>query len=140
MRIEELIKEGYLSRVKKDEKLVKKELDEAEYDFEKAQISFGQKDYKWSSVKAYYSMFHAARGVLFSLGLKDRRHFAVGMVLEELTKNGKLELKFVDEFRAAMSAREDADYRHVYSNETAEYIVDSADDFLKRMKKLIKNL
>jgi len=139
MRIEELLEKGFLTKIKKDPKLVKKELREAEYDLEKARLSLEQKDFKWSSIKAYYSMFHSARAVLFSIGLKDRRHFAVGMVLEELSKRGKLEVRFIDDFRAGMSAREDADYRHVYSAETAEYIVDVAGDFLKRMKKLIKN-
>ncbi len=137
MKIDELTEKGFLTKIEKDQKLVQKELKEAKYDLEKARLSLEQKDFKWSSVKAYYSMFHAARAVLFSMGLKDRRHFAVGMVLEELTKKGKLELKFVDDFRAGMSAREDADYRHVYSTETAEYIVDISEDFLKRMKKII---
>jgi len=134
MKIDELIEKNFLTRIEKNQKLIQKELKEAEYDLEKARLSFEQQDFKWSSVKAYYSMFHAARAVLFSMGLKDRRHFAVGMVLEELTRKGKLELKFVDDFRASMSAREDADYRHVYSTETADYIVDISEDFLKRMK------
>jgi uncharacterized protein (UPF0332 family) len=138
MRIEDLLENGYIAKIKVDKELVKKELKEAEYDLDRAKIALEQKDVKWCIIKSYYSMFHASRAVLFSLGMKERRHFAVGIILERLSGDGKLESKYVNDFRAAMSSREDADYRYVYSHDTATYIVDIAEEFLERMKKLIK--
>ena len=138
MMIEDLIEEGYISRVEVDRALISKELKESEYDLDKAKLALEQKDNKWCIVKAYYSMFHAARAVLFSLGLKERRHFVVGIILERLSRDGKLEIKYVNDFRAAMSSREDADYRYVYSTDTATYLADVAQEFLDKMKKLIK--
>lgn len=138
MKIDELIEKEYITRILVDKKLILKELEEARYDLDKASIALEQKDFKWAIVKAYYSMFHAARALLFSLGLKERRHFAVGMVLEQLSEDGKLESKYVNDFRAAMASREDADYRYVHSPDTAIYIVDIAGEFLDKMKKMIK--
>jgi uncharacterized protein (UPF0332 family) len=138
MKLDELLQKGFITKIKPDKNLVEKELKEAKYDLEKANVALEQKDFKWCIIKSYYSMFHAARGVLFSLGLKERRHFAVGAVLEELGSEGKLKSKFINDFKAGMSAREEADYRYLYSEDTARYLVDVAEEFLEEMKKIIK--
>jgi len=129
-----------LQRIKVERDLIEKELEEAKYDLERAKHAIEEDDFKWSIVKSYYSMFHAARAVLFSLGLKERRHFAIRVVLENLNMEGKLESKFISDFSAALGAREDADYRYTYSQETAAYLSRAAGDFLAGMKKLIKEL
>jgi uncharacterized protein (UPF0332 family) len=138
MKMNELLQKGFITKIKPDKKLVEKELKEANYDLERANVALEQKDFKWSIIKSYYSMFHAAKAILFSLGLKERRHFAVGVVLEELSAEGKLKSKIINDFKASMSAREEADYRYIYSEETARYLVDVAEEFLEEMKKLLK--
>ncbi|MBA7501521.1 hypothetical protein ES706_00092 [subsurface metagenome] len=138
MDVESCLLEGFLQRIKVERDLIEKELKEAKYDFEKAKHAIEEGDFKWSIVKSYYSMFHAARAVLFSLGLKERRHFAIRVVLEDLNMKGKLESKFISDFSAALGAREDADYRYTYSQETAAYLLRAAGDFLARMKRLAK--
>lgn len=140
MDIESCMREGFLQRIKVERDLIKKELEEAEYDLGKAEHALDEGDFKWSIVKSYYSMFHAARAVLFSLKLKERRHFAIRVVLEDLNAKGKLESKFISYFSAALEAREDADYRYTYTQETATYLLGAAKDFLTRMKKLAKLL
>jgi uncharacterized protein (UPF0332 family) len=137
MDIESCLQEGFLQRVKVEADLIEKELEEARYDLDKAERAFEERDFKWSIVKSYYSMFHAARAVLFSLGLKERRHFAIRVVLEDLSAKGKLESKFISDFSAALGAREDADYRYTYSQETADYLLRAAGDFLARMRALV---
>ena len=98
MNIEECIEQRFLLKIKPDKKLVNKELNEADYDFSKAEKAFKEEDYKWAIVKSYYAMFHSARAVLFNLGFREKRHFAVGVVLEDLNKKGKLESRFVNDF------------------------------------------
>lgn len=137
MDIESCLREGFLQRVKVERELIEKELEEAEYDLGRAEHALDEGDFKWSIVKIYYSMFHAARAVLFSLGLKERRHFAIRVVLEDLNARGKLESKFISDFSAALGAREDADYRYTYSQETAAYLLKAAEEFLTMMGKLI---
>ncbi|MBU2638089.1 MAG: HEPN domain-containing protein [Nanoarchaeota archaeon] len=131
MDIRGCIEKRFLAKIKPAPDLVKKELGEADYDYESAEKAFSDKDWKWAIVKSYYCMFHAARAVLFKLGLKETRHFAIGVVLEDLSKKGKLESKFVNYFNAAVSSREDADYHYSYSEDTAEHTLEIAEDFLK---------
>lgn len=136
MNIQDCIAEGSLQKIPVDKRLIEKELAEADYDLEKASHAFDEKDYKWCIVKSYYAMFHAARAVLFSLGLRERKHFAIEVVLEDLNKKGKLESKFLADFSFAMSAREDADYHYTHSEETAKAILDVAEGFVEKIEGL----
>ena len=136
MNIQDCLDKGHLKKTKPDPKLVKKEINESGYDLSRAKNALGDNDYKWTIVKSYYSMFHAARAVLFSLGYRERRHFAVQIVLENLAKEGRLESIYVEYLSASMGAREDADYRYKYSKETAEEIIEYAEIFLIKMKQL----
>ena len=138
MDVNECIENRYLARVKPDEKLVKKELDESAYDLESAEKALEDEDYKWCIIKAYYCIFHAARAVLFKSGYQEKRHFAIGVVLEDLNKKGKLESSYVNDFNAAMSVREDADYHYIHSKEIAERSLEIAENFLDRMNVFIK--
>ena len=137
MRVEELVKRGFLKRIKPDKRMVEHELKEAEYDLEKAKISYQEGDFKWSTIKAYYAMFHAGRAILFSRGFKDRRHFAVSMFLEELAKRGEIKFSLVDSFRAGMSAREDADYGGIYFEDVALQTLQMAEEFVEEVKKIL---
>ena len=140
MDINECIEKRFLEKIKPAIDLVEKELREAEYDIEKAENAFEDEDYKWCIVKAYYTIFHAARALLFKIGLREKRHFAIRVVLEDLNKHGKLEMKYVNDFNAAVSSREDADYHYTYSKEIADHNLEIANEFLDRIKILINNL
>ena len=140
MDIQDCLRERFLIKIKPASDLIEKELAEAAYDFEKAEKAFSDEDWKWAVVKAYYCMFHAARAVLFKLGLREKKHFAVGVVLEDLNKKGKLEIKYINDFNAALSSREDADYHYIHSKEAAEHSLEIAEDFLDRMKRLLDRL
>jgi uncharacterized protein (UPF0332 family) len=89
---------------------------------------------------AYYAMFHSAKAVLFRIGLREKAHFVIGDILEILSKEGKLESYFADYFRAALSARTDADYHYEYSKKSANELIEMADEFMKRMHSLLKEL
>ncbi len=136
MDIKKCLEEGFLKKIKPDERLIKKEFDESKYDLEMAENAFNEEDFKWCIIKGYYSMFHAARAILFKIGYREKRHFAISIVLEELNKNGKLESKYINDFNAAISSREDADYHYTYSKNTAEHNLAIAKEFLEKMKDL----
>src|SRR3989344_4451223 len=138
MNLEECLREGFLRKVEIDKKLIEKEMKEAEYDFKMAEKEFESKDFKWAIVKSYYSMFHASRAVLFSLGFREKRHFAVQVVLDDLNKKGKLESIYLEYFGAAMEAREGADYRYVYSENIAKDVLEYAEKFIEKMKEISK--
>lgn len=138
MNIKQCIEKGFLRKIKPDMELAHKEIKEALYDLEMAETSFVRDDYKWSIVKCYYSMFHAAKGLLFSLGYLEKKHVAIIVVLENYSLKGKIESRFVNDFKAAMHAREDADYSYAHSKDSAEYQIDVAKDFVKKVKSLLK--
>ncbi len=137
--IGECIQNGFLQRIPTDERMVKKELAEADYDLERSEHAFEEGDYKWCIVKSYYAMFHISRAVVFSLGLRERRHFAIGIVLEELHKSGKLESRYVADFSSAMSAREGADYRYHYPEEIASMLLGTAKEFIGSIRTLVQS-
>lgn len=140
MDIQDCLRERFLVKIKPEADLIKKELGEAAYDLEKAEKAFSDEDFKWSIVKAYYCMFHAARAVLFKFGYREKKHFAILVVLEDLNKKGKLENRYITDFNAAMSSREDADYHYIHSEESAKHSLEIAEDFLSRMKRLVNEL
>ena len=140
MDIRDCLEKGFLKKIDIDEQLIKKEIDEAKYDFEKAENALEEEDFKWCIVKSYYSMFHASRAILFRIGYREKRHFAVIVVLEYLNKNGKLESKYVNDFSAALSSREEADYHYNYSQETARHSILMAKEFFNMAKKLLMKL
>ena len=85
-------------------------------------------------------MFHAAKSILFMLGYIEKKHIAVITVLEYLNKHGKIESRFINDFKASMTAREDADYHYSYPREIAETELENCADFLDMAEKLNKIL
>lgn len=138
MNIEDCLEKRFLIREEVKQDLIDKELKESDYDFFKAKEAFDSKDYKWTIVKCYYSMFHSAKAVCFKLGYREKKHFAVLIVLEELKRQGKLEREFVNYFDRATNARESADYQYNYSQEIAEGSLKIAEKFNNRMKNLLE--
>ena len=63
--------------------LVKKELSISESDLLDAKAGFQEKRYKWSTIQAYYAMFHATRALVYSKGYRERRAITVSPLLYE---------------------------------------------------------
>jgi len=140
MDLEEMVSVGLIQKTGPAKDLAEKEFGEADYDIDHARSALEEKDYKWAIVKAYYSVFHSAKGVMFLMGYREKSHFAVGEFLDILSKDGKLENKYPTDFRAAMSARQGADYHYDYSKEKAEQVISLAEEFIDRMQELREKL
>lgn len=137
MNIEDALKKGLIQEVKSDGELVNKELKEAEYDLEKASKTLEEGDYKWSIIQSYYTMFHSARALLFSLRYREKTHTGILIVLEEQRNQGKIQSSYLDDYRAAKNARENADYHYSYSSKKAEYLLEAAREFKEEMERMI---
>jgi uncharacterized protein (UPF0332 family) len=85
-------------------------------------------------------MFHAAKSLLHKLGYTEKKHIAVVIVLEELNKEGKIQAKHINSFKAAMSAREDADYHYTYSKEIAEHDLEMCNEFLNMAEETLQKI
>lgn len=138
MNLTEALEKGYLHKERVDPLLIKKEIDESNYDFTKAEQALREKDYKWAIIKSYYSMFHSAKAVCFSLGYREKKHLALIIMLEELARQDKIEKDYLYYFKAVIDAREGADYHYIHSEEHAKQINSLASSFNLQMKKLLK--
>ncbi len=138
MDINTCLEKGYLLKEIPSLDLIKKEINEAAYDMERAKKAIDDADHKWAIVKSYYAMFHMAKAVGFQCGYREKKHVAVLVILEHLSKEGKLEERYVNDFRAAMAAREGADYRYAYSTESAAQMVAMAQEFCGRTEQLLR--
>ena len=102
---------GKLKRFVPGPKLVSKELRLAKDDLEVSLKSFTEKNYKWSIIQAYYSMFHSARALIYSEGYREKSHFCLIEGVRTLfVGKGKLSVLLVEALLEAKNLREAADY------------------------------
>lgn len=119
--------------------LVNKEIEVALDDLEEAKDRYKNKKYKYATGTAYYAIFHAARALICSAGYRERSHYCLALALEEFFVKQKklLAMKDVRSFFNAMALREDADYAFEYSREGAKVVLENAEEFIKKAKKIL---
>ena len=104
-----------------DKNLIKKEIAAAESDLKDSEDVLNIDKYKWTTVTAYYSMFHAARALLYSKEYREKSHFCLRAAIKNLfVDKNLLEPSFLDDYDMAKDLREDADYKSDFSKESAE--------------------
>jgi uncharacterized protein (UPF0332 family) len=116
--------------------MVAKELEGARRDLEAARKSLKAADHKWATIQAYYSIFHAARSLLYSKGFRERSHRGLLAALR-LLYPGRVVGSMFEDFSEAMLLREQADYGLVYSEDSAQIAVEDAESFLEESAKLL---
>ena len=119
--------------------MIQKELKGAEYDLSSAEESLQDKDYKWSSVQSYYSMFHAAKALVLKKGYREKSHYCLLVALRELfVGSGELESECVENFEMSMDIRHEADYALLYEEESARLAYENAVRFLDKTRSILK--
>jgi uncharacterized protein (UPF0332 family) len=118
--------------------LTRKELSVAQSDLDDAKAGFENQRYKWSTIQGYYSMFHAARALLYSENYREKSHYAVSVALKALfVEEGKLDIRYVRNLLNAMNLRESADYESDFSCEGAEAVIKSAEEFIEKASAIL---
>jgi uncharacterized protein (UPF0332 family) len=118
--------------------LIASEIEDAEEDLKASQEAFKNSNYKWSTIQAYYSMFHSARALLYSKGYEEKGHYCLYLAIKELfVKEKILPETLVDKFLNGMILRENADYKRDHSQEGANAVIQSAKDFFKSAKEIV---
>ena len=96
---ERCLKERRIVTIEASREMIEKELEGAKYDLSSAEESLHDEDYKWASVQAYYSMFHAAKALVFEKGYREKSHYCLLIALRELyVQTKKLDSEFADNF------------------------------------------
>ena len=119
-------------------KLVNKELSVAQSDLSEAKEGYENERYKWSTVQAYYAMFHAARALVYSKDYREKSHYYLAVALRALfVDEGKLDAQSVRDLLNAMNLRESADYDAEFSQAGAKAVIESADKFIQKVIEIL---
>lgn len=136
-KFKRLLEERRLIKIETDRKLVLKEMEGAESDLETARKSLQDENFKWATIQGYYSIFHAARALLYSKGFREKSHYALLVAIQELFHN-ELDPSLIQGFEDAMNLRQTADYGLTFSEEGALDVIKMAEKFLLNAKKILK--
>jgi uncharacterized protein (UPF0332 family) len=118
--------------------LVEKELKTAEKDLVDGKEGLQREKYKWSTVQAYYSMFHSARALLYAKNYREKSHYCLIAALRALYVDKKLlPSSLIESLQNGKRLREQADYYDDWSKEGAESLLSTAEEFLSKAKALI---
>jgi len=132
-----LLEERRLVRIKPDRRLVLKEIEGAKADLETAKKSLQDENFKWAIIQGYYSIFHAARALLYSKGFREKSHYAILVAIQELFAN-ELETSLIQGFEDAMNLRQTADYGLTFSEKGAFNVIETAEKFLLKAKEILR--
>jgi len=136
-KFRQLLEERRLVRIKPDRKLVLKEIEGAKSDLETAKKSLHDGNFKWATIQGYYSIFHAARALLYSKGFREKSHYALLVAVQELFSD-ELERFLIQGFEDAMNLRQTADYGLTFSEEGAIDVIETAKKFLLKANEILK--
>ena len=131
---ERCIAEKRLIKIEPSPEMISKELESAEYDYGRAMESLKEKDAKWASIQAYYSIFHAAKALVLSKGYREKGHACLIIALKELYPGEK---DLVRDLELCMDLRHGADYASTYDAESAALAVRKAGESLERAQGLL---
>lgn len=120
-------------------KLAVREFKTAGEDLDAASESLKRGRDKWATIQAYYAMFHAARSLLYSRGLREKSHYCLIVAMKAIFVQEKiLDLRLVEAFQMAKILRENADYQDEYSSDSAKVLVRKAQEFLQTAERILK--
>lgn len=135
--LRKLLEDRKLTRIRKDRKLVLKEIAAAKSDLKDAKESLERNKFKWTTIQGYYSMFHSARALLFERGYREKSHYALLVAIRELYADD-IERSLIREFEHGMYLRQEADYGLKFSESGALDVVETAEKLLRRAKLILK--
>lgn len=114
-------------------RLPAKELSVARSDLADARAGHESGRYKWSTIQAYYAMFHAARALVYARGYREKSHYCLAVALRALfVEAGEMDAQLVRDFLNAMHLREAADYEAQFSESGAKAVIASAENFIQK--------
>jgi len=143
LKFKDCIEKGLLRKIPASEDNALRSLNKAERWLNEAEKSFQGEAYDSSVLSSYLAMFHSARAILFLDGYREKSHVCVARYLEEHYANKKkLEKKWVELLDHHREIRHDDQYDLSFysSDEEAKEALESAGQFLQRMKHLLDSL
>jgi len=138
MTFEECLKRGKIKEFSQGKDLVQKELKTAEHDLLDGKEGFERGKYKWTTIQAYYVIFHSARALLYAKKFREKSHHCLIIALRRLyVETGQLSVHFIEALQKGKALREDADYYDDWSKTGADEMLKLAEEFLNKAKELV---
>jgi uncharacterized protein (UPF0332 family) len=138
LEFERCLDKHWLVKMSEARHLVTKELKVARDDLNEAESSYNREGYKWSTIQSYYAMFHSARALLYSQGLREKSHHCLSVAIRHLfVSQGVLDEKLIDDMDDARALREDADYRAEFSSTGARHSLNAGRRLVDRVGELL---
>lgn len=138
-KFKKCLERGRIKKFSRGKVLYKKELKLAHEDLKIAKDSFKAKNYKWSIIQTYYSMFHSARALLYKKNYREKSHFCLIEAIRTLyVEENKLSVLLLEGLIEAKNLREAADYYGDYSKINAEKMIKKACNFLDKVEEILK--
>ena len=138
LEYQDCLKRGKIKPFSRGKALAAKEIETAESDLERAQKTFHDGDYKWATIQIYYSMFHAARALLYFKNLREHSHYCLIAAIKTLyVETKQLPVNLLEGLQEAKNLREEADYYNRWSKQGCDKLLKSAQSLLEKSKSLL---
>ncbi len=140
-KFKDCVKKGLLRKIPASKGKAERSINKAKKWLDEAENTFESSAFNSSVIDSYLAMFHSARAILFIDGWREKSHACVARYLEEkYVKPGRLEKKWVELLDLQRDIRHDDQYDLSFfsTREDAEKALESAKQFLERIKKLIE--
>ena len=131
-----LIDRKEIRRSKSTTEIIAKELDNAMYDLEAAEDSLNDRSYKWATIQAAHSMFHASRALLNRMGYRERTQSGLLEALHQLYEK-EIVSEMLEDFSEAMSITEKLHEGMNSSEKSAKRILENATSFLEQTARIL---
>ena len=132
------LRKGKIRPFSRGKSLAVKELESAKSDLRRAEATRREGDYKWATIQLYYSMFHAARALIYSRNLREQSHHCLIEAVRALfAEKGLLPVSLLEGFKEAKNLREDADYYGRWTRSGCERLSKTARRFLEHAQRLM---
>ena len=120
--------------------LISKELEAAKEDLLDAKDLFSRERFKSATTLAYYTIFHAARALLYKKKYREKSHIQLGFAIKAFyVDKGLLPQEYYDNFIQALDFRELADYKSKFSKESAQRNIQAAEEAIKLTEDIFKS-
>ena len=139
-KYKDCIEKGLLRKIPASKSNAQRSIERAGAWLKEAEKSLNGGAFDSSVLASYMTIFHSARATLFLDGYREKSHNCVARYLEEKYVNtGKVEKKWVELFDHYREMRHEDQYSVTFfaTEEEARKAIESASQFLERMRKLI---
>ena len=137
--IDNCFRQGLLRKVEPSRSKGDKSIAKAKEWLKEAKLNYDTGAFDSCMASSYLAMFHAARGILFRDGIREKSHYCVARYVENYVNKNLLEEKWVLLLDRVRQVRhlDQYDLSYKATGEEAHSILINVERFVERMDKLL---